>query len=377
MKRYLYCDRTFEDEDFIWFCACPHNGIYKIDKKTQKMTLAARFPGEKGYAFRLYRAGVPWRDRLVFAPCAAKEIAVLDCKRGVVKKIPLRRMTENEKDPMAALKFWDAVVYRDEVYFLGTNYPAIVCLNLLTEELTYYTDWVKWIEPRAGDQRYLSGGVIRGRYAYLGYFWAGAVLRLDLENHSMETIELATKVKGFCEVADDGEDLWFAPRGCGNVVRWNPDSGEVRETEIPYIKKKDCDVPFCVPLIDEDKVYLFPAELDEVYVIDRETGIASLEENITETLGIGGEDAGGTGTGVFNPRLVSLGRFCYISGRDFSWHAYDAETGADRKQYWEADGEDCNYIEEALIRELAEAHVILSENQETTLPGFLRYIKNS
>lgn len=373
MNRYLYCSDFIEDEDYVWFSSNDHNGFYQIDKDKKRVELLSRFPGEKVLAKNLYSKMLRWEGQFIFVPCAANEIAIYDHGFGM-KKIPLKDMRKEKDDLICEkMKFMSANLYENDLWLWGTGYPAIVCLDLLTEEVTYYTEWRKWTDYRADNHAFFTNAVIRGKEAYIPCFSDGAVLKIDLDTQFMERILVPLRGVGLYWVSDDGTNLWMIAQDSRSVVRWDSDTGAVEEIKLPYNENRPI-TPFYCPLIDQEKVYLFPWECRDVYLIDRKTNIVSKEEKLTELLGIGEKRITGIYETTLNVRLISPGCLHFIRGTDISWHIYDVHTGIDRISYWEIEEEDYKYIEKSYIRENLKNKDFIWEGWDISLSSFLNYL---
>lgn len=376
MNRYLYCSDFIEDRNYIWFSSDSHNGLYRIDKKKNKAEFILRFPGEEVLAKNLHSKVLRWGENLIFVPCSAKEIAVYNYKSNIIKKIPMQDMKGDGSDSLyEGMKFVSADLYKNNVWFWGTGYPAIVRLNLLTEELIYYKEWRQWIPPEVDCGVMFTNVVIREKNGYAPFFCDDAVLKINLDTGTMEKIPVPFLGTGFYWAADDGEDLWFIETDSRSLVRWKPNTGLVKGIKLPY-KGKSPTTPFHCPIISREKLYLFPNGTCDVYVIDRKTNIVNKDEKMTELLNIEKEDIAGIFEASLNPRILSDRYLCFIRGKDISWHIYDVYTGRDSLSYWKMEKEDYKDIEKFYIRKkLMQNHFII-EDKNTPLSSFLNYLND-
>lgn len=376
MNRYLYCSDCIEDGNYIWFSSNSHNGLYRIDKKKNKAELILRFPGEEVLGKNLHSKVLRWGEQLIFVPCSAKEIAVYHYKSNIIKKLSLQDMKGTVDDGLyEGMKFTSADLYGNNVWFWGTGYPAVVRLNLLTEELIYYKEWRKWISPKAERGAMFTNAVIREKNGYAPFFCEDAVLKINLDTGSMERIPVSFLGTGFYWAADDGVDLWFIETDSRSLVRWDPDTGLVKEIKLPY-KGKSSMTPFQSPIVNREKVYLFPNGTCDVYVIDRKTNTVNIEEKLTGLLNAEKEDVAGIFEASLNPQILSDRYLRFIRGKDFSWHIYDVYTGRDSFSYWKMEEEDYKDIEKAYIRKKLRQDHFITEDQDASLSSFLNCLND-
>lgn len=376
MNRFLYCSDFIEDRNFIWFSSNSHNGLYRIDKKKNKAELILRFPGEEVLAKNLHSKVLRWGEQLIFVPCSAKEIAVYNYRSNIIKKISLQDMKGIGNDGLyEGIKFVSADLYKNDIWFWGAGYPAVVRLNLLTEELIYYKEWRKWISSEVDCGVMFSNAVIREENGYAPFFCDDAVLKINLDTGSMERIPVPFSGTGFYWAADDGVDLWFIETDSRSVVRWNPDTGLVKEIKLPY-KEKSLITPFQSPIVSREKIYLFPNGIRAVYVIDRKTNTINKEERLTKLLNTEKEGITGIFEASLNLQKLSDRYLCFIRGKDLSWHIYDAYTGRDCISYWKMEEEDYKDIEKSYIRKKLRQDHFITEDQNAPLSLFLNYLND-
>lgn len=369
--KYLYSNKFLETPDAIWFCPNSHNGLYKLDKGSGTVRLMTRIPNEELLKSILYSSIVHYKDKIILAPCSAREVAIYDLRYNIAKKIALNKLCDLNRK----IKFWGAFSCGKYAYFLGAEYPAIVRMNLDTEELVYFTDWKEWIGNRTSDYLYLSDFFIRGKYAFCSYFYEDAILKIDLQTDIMETIQLKSGVKGFYGMADDGENVWLLPSYGRRIIKWNPDSGKVLKITIPY-SQADVDRPFHPPLIDGDKVYLIPLGLKEAFVVDRDKNIVTRDDALTNILEteLEGKTAGYM---TYNPRLVAHQKIAYINGADFGWHTYDVATHEDICEYFDLKNDERECLMAEALKQRFSGYNLVTENADFTVGTFIKCIANS
>ena len=109
--------------------------------------------------------------------------------------------------------------------------------------MEYYVELIDKIEKKIENIKeiyFFVEGIIRGNDVYLPFCCTNAVLIFNLENKTTKIVEINSKVKGFCGIVDDGENLWLAPEKNQdqNIIKWNPDSGEIKVIPVSYTNPK-------------------------------------------------------------------------------------------------------------------------------------------
>lgn len=364
LNYYLCCQESYEEGDNIWFSAYTHNGLYQVNRRTNEINRMATFPGEKGNAMMLYKAVVHKKDWLIFVPCMAEEIAVYNYKNEQMKKIPLREVTGNYRvNYSGEYKFWTGISYKNYVYLLGLRYPAIIRLNPCTGETVYDTNWLEAVELKINGDRpgYWADWIIRGKYAYLPCLCLSAVLRYDLETNEKIIIDIPSKIEGFYGIGDDGTNLWMVPMECENIVKWNPESGAVKEIKVPYRRKEI--FPFHKPMFTQKGAYLFPFRTEDVFRIDLKTETVKWNKKFSNILDIEKKDYSAGIINVLNLQKTKYG-FSYINNKDYSWHTYDTRTGAESITYWEVTGKEREYIQQLFMKDRISREGLLLEEEE-------------
>lgn len=369
LSNLLCCQEFYKEGDNIWFSDYTHNGIYRINEKTKEIHRLTDFPGEKGREMMLYKTVSHIKDWFVFGPCAAREIAVYNYKKNQMKKIPLQKASKGKMN-QEEFRFWMAATYKDYVYLFGLRYPAIIRINPETEETVYYTKWAEELEQYITEWKwgYLSEGIVRGRFAYLPCFCTNAILKFDLDSGIWEFIEVPFKAEGIFGIGDDGRNLWLVSLEGQSIIKWNLESGAVKEIEIPNRNKVI--LPFHAPLLTDRTIYLFPFAAEDVYCIDMETETVERHKGLSDGLNTERRKFCSGVINVLNPKIIE-DRIFYINGKDYSWHTYDVKTGRNNSMYWKLKGENFEYIAQLFMVEEVSQRKVFVEEQEIDLSFLL------
>lgn len=370
---YLLCSENFFiHEEYVWFSAFSHNGLYQIEKVSGHIKSVMKFPGEKGMAFRLYGRVVQNGKYLVFVPLAAHAIAIFNLESNELKMLPLLNKIGGQKaDIDKSIKFWSSAAYKNKVFLFGWEYPAIVELDMDTSEMHCYTEWMDELDAKVPKSElcYFGIGAVQGNYVYLPLLRGGFVMRFDMETAEHKWIKVECGIKGFAGVSFAGEDMWLVPSEYKDIIKWNSKSRVGKKLKVPYADCGEIGIPFYAPLIGEKGIYLFPAGMEGVYFIDPEKDIIYRHERLSSILSMGSDVSGG-GLAAVNPMITQEGIF-FSNYRDNSWHLYHEMTGEDKAGFLEADGKARAYIDRLFLDNVLEKWEFVAENEDFSLRNLL------
>ena len=139
---------------------------------------------------------------------------------------------------------------------IGANYPAIICMDMMTNKLTYLEEAYKHFEYK---RKQLADGYVRNDYVQDGdYFYVAStlsneVLKFCMSDCSYEWIEIGNKENRYVGIAWDGEKFWLAPRNGGAVVMW--DGEKSIEYNLPQIQGMSGSI-FLGCICDDEKIIM-------------------------------------------------------------------------------------------------------------------------
>lgn len=270
----------------IWFTQRHFNALFRMDKDNWCPECLGMFPGESAYTetfhATLYQESCKNSDSIYFSPFFSNEIACYSIVEKVFKKIPLKQQAN------AAIKenLLGAVAYGDAVYFTPFGYPAIVRLDVKTEELTYYSDWVAQLQGLEGYQAdaFFLFPLVHGSSIYLAACGANAVVQFNMETQKSTVHVVGKAGYRYGGICFDGNNIWLSPRQYTYtpIVKWNPDTGETEELVLPAEKEKNnyfLSIVYC-----KGYVWLLPHFANNAYKIDIYTNEMSIAEEFAMVL---------------------------------------------------------------------------------------------
>lgn len=199
-----------------WFPSFAENALLYCDN-TGNVEYAGKFFKEKSNT-KLYGDVQYYKNKLIFVPLGAQNIAVYDLVQKKFDFIPLK----NQLDRITGL-FFASIIWNDFLYLFPSFYPGILKVNLNNWNMELIDEWIEQIQGlivSSQDAYFRSDFVQRGPLVYLAFCNAHAVLEFNLCNKNVRIFNVGET--GYSTIAYDGEEFWLAPRGIGAIVRWNP-----------------------------------------------------------------------------------------------------------------------------------------------------------
>ena len=240
-KRFL----NLETEDCVLvgnkliFIAKDINIIFSLDINTGEIQLLDSIPEENIFADHVGAKIVHWKNELIFAPMKAEKIWIYDLEKKKWRGIRRKQI----EDGIYFSEMFQAVLYGDKLIIIGSNYPAIISLNLQTDELLYLEEPYARLREKKQELRdsyFRCDYVRKDTYLYLASCLENLVLKFNMETYEYEWLEVGAATNRYSGITWDGENFWLAPRKNGTIVKWNGESSE------EY---------FLPPEFQEDKVY--------------------------------------------------------------------------------------------------------------------------
>lgn len=274
------CVRVKND---LYFICRDYNSVCKMDIETGKIEAITSIPEESAYAWRLGSKIIYWNGFLFFAPMNAKKIWKYDLERG-----NWNGYERKELDNWTTSRdMFQAVLYKNKIYFIGCLYPAIIVLDLQSDALEYVT---KPYENRINlakekkDSWFRTDYVHMDKYIYMASCVDNTVFKFNMDTYEFEYIEVGTEDNIYAGLDYNGEEFYLSPRKNGRGVIWNPHNSKIRYLELPYVDEENKAV-FGGVICLEDRV-VFPAcfsnnTMEIQYGIEEQARIINTREQYT------------------------------------------------------------------------------------------------
>lgn len=255
--------------DKIYFIAKNFNIIFNLELSSGNIGIVDSLPKERMLEDRLGAKIVSFGDYLYFAPMKAKKIWRYDISNAQWKSYELKHIADNEMP----YYFMITVEYKDRLFFVGGNYPAIVVLDLKTEEISYIESPMNErmsVKKDAKDSFFRSDYVLKDNCMLLASCIKNEVLRLNLDTYEYEYLPVGESDYKYSGIGYDGQNYFLSPRGMKPAVLWDGKDG----VELIGLKHMNVQRPFSTQgvLCKENKIIMGSWFVDESFFIEKYDG---------------------------------------------------------------------------------------------------------
>lgn len=162
--------------------------------------------------------------------CPSWETSILELgEHGVEKRIEL---VGNEEKGQA---FTLARIYDQYLLLVPLNYPALVCYDTSTGETRYFNENIDVFVVEKDNKKIQGGSVVYKGVLYAASPVDNRIYKLHIESGETQIIELPIRSRCGCFMMMEYKDeIWVFPYTGRVIVRWNPESGEVREYMLDF-----------------------------------------------------------------------------------------------------------------------------------------------
>ncbi len=248
-----------------------------INKKTDEIEfLKDNANGIHAYSYVSIGASEKY---VVFCPMHGEKIAVFDTSTKEMMYIDLAKPLFKRKEAYrSTIKFKQAYVKDKMMFMFGYFYPAIICINLNSLEITYVKDWIDKVEQYildGDDKGYFGDGIYEdGDYLTIPFGCCGALLKFNTVTFESEIVELNGVCAGFSSMLIDENYIWLQGRReeYGNIYRWNRlDETIIKIDAIEnFDDTKDHFLPAWSMYEFDKELWLIPRVAKGIYKINRE-----------------------------------------------------------------------------------------------------------
>lgn len=207
------------------------NALFKVNLDSGCCDYITIIPDEDLEGKRLYTYAVYINDKVYFVPYSANEIAVYNVKINQIYKLELEEKDSVQYNSYKKnAKFSCAFLNNKYIYMLPATYPAIIKINVETDEIVYYSDWV-------GTQEYLfrKSFVLSDDKIFVSSSINNNILEFDLKADQGVWHHIGHKNRGSWGIVKYQDNIWLSPQKQGPIIKWNPITGEYMEyTDFPF-----------------------------------------------------------------------------------------------------------------------------------------------
>ena len=247
MKKILAAYGIETDEDVI-LVGKELNMLWAINRATRCTRIISKIPDEEFLTYWSFCAMTLCDGKIILAPFNAKNIWSYDLSSDEWSCLGLPLEIQSIER-----KFCGAVTYNDKVILLGYRYAGIAVVDIKTNEVMTIDIPVKH-----------NNDFYKYCFLHWDYVFDGSciitpvslknvVLKINLDDYSIEEIEIGDKNNKYVSITFDGQNYWLAPREGRNVIKWDGHD-RVETYQLPATYKDD-EMYFSNSFFYDGKIY--------------------------------------------------------------------------------------------------------------------------
>jgi len=252
------------DETFLWFID-NNNILYKHDKQSNKTEYVGIIP-EKNVLANLR---ITENNRkLYFAPFFGNKIFIFDMAQKKIEQIDFRN------DCNVTNKFNNVISFKNFVYFIPHEFHAIMRLNINTNEIEYFSEWVSeisklQISKLQGLEQKFFGSCIAGTEIAIVINGANAIMFFNMETSGYEVKLIGEKLEQCNDICFDGQNYYMVSYYKDYVAKWNRQTNEISKIKFPssFTRKTSIIGSFFMQYLNKH-LWLLPCAANNAYKIN-------------------------------------------------------------------------------------------------------------
>jgi hypothetical protein len=269
----------YDDGNFVWFINC-YNILYRYNKQNVETECIGAIPAENYYAY----LGIEANNRkLYFAPFVNNKISVFDMAQNKFEQMDFR------DDCNSVNKFFRVISFKNFIYFIPREYPAIMKFNTDTKEIEYFSEWIGEISKLQvlklrkewKEIKYQSFCVVDAEIVLI-IFGVNAVIFFNMETGNYEVKNIGEEHEHYNNICFDGQNYYLSPIYKNYIVKWNKQLNEISKIKIPYFSRiESISANFSIQYLN-GYVWLFPSIANNAYKINIATNEITELPELTE-----------------------------------------------------------------------------------------------
>lgn len=216
------------------------NLLFSVDPQSGTSELVDVIPGETALTDHTCGAINVWNGKLILTPNKTNKIWIYDLASSQWDSLNVKKC--EHWGPGA---FTQTHIYDDTIFLIGSNYPAILCVNLTNNCCEYIEtpyEEIKSRHPEINYNYFHAQGARVENTLYLASCLDNFVLKFNMETRKHEWIKMGNEDHTYSAITWDGENFWLTPRLNGDIVKWDgkeniqilPLPKELEQTVSPY-----------------------------------------------------------------------------------------------------------------------------------------------
>lgn len=241
--------------------------LYRFDLASGALNKEKDFPGISDNIWGGYLSIKKMQNKFILIPYNAKDIYIYDIDRGQGIKLVL-----SESHDITGL-FSGSIEYNEKLFLIPESYPAIVCIDILKLEIIEFKECISTF--RLGKKNELIFSLAYLKIENILYLASGNLSRIlifNMDNGTYEIKKIGNCSYGYGHMIFDGEYFWLSAFRKNFIVKWNIDTGEIKEYKYP-IEKEYLDDNIWSLLIDKkDEIIICNGFSYSIIFVDKRSG---------------------------------------------------------------------------------------------------------
>jgi len=273
----------YDEGSGVWFTDC-YNMLYKYNKQNKEAEYIGIIPAKNFWA----NVGIAENNKkLYFAPHYKNDkISIFDIDKNEFEQIDFK------KNCVCDRYFSNAISFKNFIYFIPWDYPAIMRLNTDTKEIEYFSDFADEVSKLQVLKIHNNIDIYKNRsfFAFcvvdaeisIVMHRANAVMFFNMETGSYEIKSVGEKSEQYNHICFDGQNYYLTPFQKDYIIKWNRLSSKTTKIKIPsFSRKKWLSANFSIKYLN-GYVWLFPYAANGTYKINTGTNEISELPELTE-----------------------------------------------------------------------------------------------
>jgi len=259
----------YDDGASVWFMDVL-NTLYRYNKQSKKTESMGMIAGQNNCR----NVGITANNKkLYFAPYLKNDkISIFDTDKKSFEHIDFKYDCEYDK------KFENVVCFKNFIYFIPQEFPAIMRLNTNTKEIEYFSEWLGDISklPISKLQEVWEN-IIFWRFCVVNEEIAivikgiNAVMFFNMEIGNYDIKSIGEKSEQYFDICFDGQNYYLSSLYEDYIVKWNRLSNETSKIRIPsFSRREGIGTNFIIRYLNE-YIWLFPHYANNAYKINIKT----------------------------------------------------------------------------------------------------------
>lgn len=222
LKSVSFMDADFEENN-IWFASIGIDALCKMNLNTGKISIV------KELSDKIFGTNMPQYcdvkkidNKIYMLPLLSEYICIYDLDTDQLKKINI---------PDAEFVNFDRMIhYKEYLFMKPKNYNAVIQYNINNGELIYHKKCIEEFYKISGDKpMFLWGVSVKDNLLLMASAINNKVLEFNMDTGKSKVHTVGKEGMAYFAMEYDGNDYWLAPEEGNTIIRWNYESGSVKE----------------------------------------------------------------------------------------------------------------------------------------------------